>query len=953
MKLPNFTLTTLSLCMVMHTASAQLLEKQQIENGTLLPGYTGIVASPFNGVAAYGNGDGAELTAALSNVPGQFRLDVRGASSANSAAGMSVYLGGKKIGGLSFSGTSPSVQSISFSLDEQPANSNITFKLESDNGSNDTFLDWYELHHEGDIPPPPPAPILPDEGSYDSGVYRNMFNELGYSQAEVKAKLNAVYDQLFHSTDLENEAIFIPVGDDMAYIWDVGNNDVRSEGMSYGMMMALQMDRKDDFDKLWKWANTYSLNKSGNNKGYFAWKVSTSGQIQDAAPAPDGEEYFVTALFFAAHRWGNGDGIYNYEAEANQILRDMFGNGETRYNNDGQLEEYSLFNHAEKQIVFSPATPTDRNWTDTSYHLPAFYELWAKWADNNNAFWSEIATVSRQHFKDAADPTTGLTPDYAYFDGTPHGDFQHWKDTFQYDAWRVISNVAMDYAWWQKDAWQVTQATRLQSFFKSEGVDSYSSLYELNGVPYENNSDHSPGLVAMNAVASLASNSSDAWEFVDALWNTPTPEGKYRYYDGCLYMFGMLAMSGEYRIYCPDGECDTVTTPVDPLPGGNNAPVANNDSATTDQDSSVTKNVVANDSDADGDVLSITTYSQAGNGSVSQNGNSLVYSPNGGYTGTDSFTYKVTDGTAQSNTATVNVTVNSTDTDPVDPVDPIDPVDPVDPVEGTELEFVQMESGVISPSYRQPITNPFAGAILYGNGEQVSFATNNLSAGDYTVVINGSSSNSSEAGISVYADNNKVGETSFSGTTRAEKSVSFTLSSSASTLTFKLESDVGQNDTLLDWYKLFSGSADGGDTTTPETPDTTGRELIPGTVQAEDFTSESGTQTENTQDNGGGLNVGYIQNGDNLEFAVNVATSGTYRIEARVASNTNGGLIGFLLNGSNDLGSVSVSNTGGWQNWQTVTTTVTLTAGNHTLKTNFTGSGNYLFNVNYFTFVKL
>src|SRR5690606_20173947 len=122
---------------------------------------------------------------------------------------------------------------------------------------------------------------------------RNMFAELGITPAAVEARVQAVYDQLFHSNDQENEAIFIPVGNDMAYIWDTGNNDVRSEGMSYGMMMALQLDRKQDFDRLWKWAHTYSLNKEGEMKGFFAWQVGTDGNVKDRNPAPDGEAYFA------------------------------------------------------------------------------------------------------------------------------------------------------------------------------------------------------------------------------------------------------------------------------------------------------------------------------------------------------------------------------------------------------------------------------------------------------------------------------------------------------------------------------------------------------------------------------------------------------------------------------------------------------------------------------------
>jgi endo-1,4-beta-D-glucanase Y len=931
MKINKILLLASGMCILVNTSYAEQLADNELENGSL-SGLTNNISSPFNGVSLFSNGDNVQLNTQLSGVPGKFRIDIRGASNNSSAAGISVYLGDTRIGETTFTGTSASISSISFNLDSTPSNSTLKFQLESDNNSNDTYLDWYELHRTGDIPPLPSAPVLPDEGAYDSGEYRNMFVEFGYSAAEVTARLNAVYDQLFHSKDLEDEAIFIPVGDDMAYIWDVHNNDIRSEGMSYGMMMALQMDRQDDFNKLWKWAYTYSLNKSGQHKGYFAWQVGTDGNKKDAAPAPDGEEYFATALFFAAHRWGNDSGIYNYEAQANQILRDMFGNGVTHYVS-GEEVEYSLFNHEAKQVVFSPVGEETSNHTDTSYHLPAFYELWSRWADNNNSFWAELAVVSRQHFKDAAHPTTGLTPDYAYFDGRPHSATTSYKDTFQYDAWRVIGNVAMDYAWWKKDEWQVTQAKRLQTFFKSQGVGTNASLYELNGDPYNNKNEHSSGLVAMNAVASLASDSQDAWLFVEEFWNTPVPEDRYRYYNGSLYMFGMLAMSGNYRIYCPNNECDATTPPVDQNPV-NRAPIANNDSATTTEGGSVSKNVVNNDTDADGDVLSISTYTQAGNGSVSQNGDSLVYTPNTNFTGTDSFSYGVTDGTL-SDTATVTVTVTAEGEEPVDPVDPVDPEVPGD--------VVEMEGGVISPSYREAISNPYSGVILYGNNEEVSFSTN-LSAGDYTVEVSGSSSNASAAGISLYVDGAKVGDTSFSGTTRTIQSISFTLNSSASELTFILETDTGQNDTLMDWFTISNGTG----TTDPVDPASI---AIPGVLQAENFTSESGTQTENTSDNGGGLNVGYIQSGDYLTFNINVEKAGVYKVEARVASDTSGGDIDLLV-GSTNIGTLAVTNTGGWQTWQTVTTSVTLEAGEQVLSTNFTNGNNYLFNLNYLTFTQ-
>jgi VCBS repeat-containing protein len=96
----------------------------------------------------------------------------------------------------------------------------------------------------------------------------------------------------------------------------------------------------------------------------------------------------------------------------------------------------------------------------------------------------------------------------------------------------------------------------------------------------------------------------------------------------------------------------------------NDAPVANNDSATVDAGVTVGVDVLANDTDVDNTnaQLSVSSFTQPANGAVTKNADgTLDYTPNAGYNGTDSFTYKASDGTAESNEATVTITVNSPD----------------------------------------------------------------------------------------------------------------------------------------------------------------------------------------------------------------------------------------------------------------------------------------------------
>lgn len=390
---------------------------------------------------------------------------------------------------------------------------------------------------ETPAPSPEPTPVPASV----SGTYRNLFTEyLGKSEAVVQATIEAAWQQLFYGDD-SNERVYYPVGEDMAYIEDIYNADVRSEGMSYGMMIAVQLDHQEEFDRLWKWAKTYMYQEDGPYQGYFAWHCTTDGEKLHANPASDGEEWFVTALFFAAARWGNGEGIFDYQSEANAILHTML------HKNDEETGlATNLFDPETKQVVFVPRG-REATYTDPSYHLPHYYELWAAWAEEDNDFWADAAQTSRDFFQDAAHPETGLMADYAHFDGTPREGNEH--EDFRYDAWRTLAHVAMDYTWFGADPWQVEQSNRVLSFLASQGIDSYPSLYTVEGESL--GGGHSTGLVAMASAAALAADREIGEPFVQALWDQSIPRGTYRYYDGLLYFLGLLYTSGQFQIYTP------------------------------------------------------------------------------------------------------------------------------------------------------------------------------------------------------------------------------------------------------------------------------------------------------------------------------------------------------------------------------------------------------------------
>ncbi|MGB2359819.1 MAG: glycoside hydrolase family 3 N-terminal domain-containing protein [Porticoccaceae bacterium] len=115
---------------------------------------------------------------------------------------------------------------------------------------------------------------------------------------------------------------------------------------------------------------------------------------------------------------------------------------------------------------------------------------------------------------------------------------------------------------------------------------------------------------------------------------------------------------------------------------------------------------------------------------------------------------------------------------------------------------------------------------------------------------------------------------------------------------------------------------------------------VPGTIEAEQYAAMSGIQTEPSTDSGGGTgggrNIGYVDTGDWLQYNIDVQTPGSYLIEYRVASQPGSSGFATLVNGI-EVDRQSVPNTGGWQNWVTLSATIDLQAGEQTLRINAVG----------------
>ncbi len=189
--------------------------------------------------------------------------------------------------------------------------------------------------------------------------------------------------------------------------------------------------------KLLEKQKAFLEHRSDLGRGYFTWNYAPVNKKRNSdGSTSDGDLYYITSLLSASNRWGNNSGIDNY-AEARTILDAM-------WEKDDSANIYNLINTKHKQITFAPEGRAG-NFTDPSYHLPAFYEIRAQYAnDGHEQFYRDCADTSRVFFHRACHPVTGLNSDYTNFDGSPHST--PWMSVgLRYDSWRVSMNIAMDY----------------------------------------------------------------------------------------------------------------------------------------------------------------------------------------------------------------------------------------------------------------------------------------------------------------------------------------------------------------------------------------------------------------------------------------------------------------------------------------------------------------------------
>lgn len=288
--------------------------------------------------------------------------------------------------------------------------------------------------------------------------------------------------------------------------------DTVSEGQGYGMLMAVMLNDKPTFDKLWAYTKQHF-----NGAGLMNWRIGADGSIAGTGPATDADEDMAYALVVADKKWGG------YQNDAQKLLKSIM---------DNEVEQDTF--------ILKPGQWGGKEALNISYFAPGYYRVFADYSGDGR--WNKVAEKSYELIKKTADNKTGLVPDWSNAQGTPAGSLKGdpRNEEFFYNAVRTPWRIATDYAWFgEKQAKPIVD--KMTNFFASIGVDNLKSGYTMGGKP---TADYFDATYAsqITAGAAISDNRSFYQQVHDKLLSIP--QGSY--FGDSLRVLTLMFVHGQF-----------------------------------------------------------------------------------------------------------------------------------------------------------------------------------------------------------------------------------------------------------------------------------------------------------------------------------------------------------------------------------------------------------------------
>lgn len=316
-----------------------------------------------------------------------------------------------------------------------------------------------------------------------------------------------------------------------------------SEGIGYGMLLAVSWGERDIFDGLYQYYQS-ALNDETGLMHWLrygcdaAWDTKYSDYPDGAAA--DADLDVAMALIMADCKWGGG----SYASEATTVI--------------AAIREHMFMTDGELQVL----QPGDSQWFDDmgngcvnySYFAPAYYRAYAQYDQDNASFWNDAANDSYVLLERASHESTGLVRNWGSADGSDataecHNAY-HRSASYGDDAARTPWRVVTDYLWYGT-AEARTWTDRVTEWVAEEGIEDTVQWYLLNGSPDTNAvtwEDHTAINVGPWATGAMAYDQQTVNEFAAELVAIPSGPSDHdgEYFPRMLKALSLATLAGKF-----------------------------------------------------------------------------------------------------------------------------------------------------------------------------------------------------------------------------------------------------------------------------------------------------------------------------------------------------------------------------------------------------------------------
>lgn len=312
-----------------------------------------------------------------------------------------------------------------------------------------------------------------------------------------------------------------------------------SEGMGYGLLLAVYHDDQVVFDQLWRYTAQYL-----NANGLMDWEVHPDGHVIGTGAASDGDEDIAFALVMADRKWGGRGALdENYIVLATRMIEAMW---------DHEVD-------VARGYMWLPGDAWGgRDITNLSYFAPAYMRIFGEVTKNVEGWKAVIDgnyTILERTLNEAlGNAENGLVPAWSSSAGETVIAFSKAPTHFQNDSSRTPFRIGQDFCWFGEPRAKA-YLDKIASFYAGVGVPNIEDGYDLDGTPRPERPAVTAQAASFVGPAGLAFMSNPRWQTeLDQTWALVATEKLTNgtiYYQKSWTALSLLMMSGEMVVYSP------------------------------------------------------------------------------------------------------------------------------------------------------------------------------------------------------------------------------------------------------------------------------------------------------------------------------------------------------------------------------------------------------------------